>query len=253
MRGWLRARSRRDALCGRDMAVVAPRHCRDVDGLSFAPQSVIRTRSHLANLVGVLVLFGWLGSSSCGAMPAGVLDRVEMKSAAPRRRCCLRFPPLGAVWTWTGLDSLSGGGALVSIACGVYPWHFSPVLPSSVSLITRFRSAGLIYWSSKAGYVVLALVVAGCPLRPRGSSAHPAHTPFCGFGTAFLLAAFCRRRKGHDTTKFLIRVPWRPPCGEAPFFYRRTGRSNSVRGSPCRSHPRACRPSGGTRGAGRSP
>ena len=50
---------------------------------------------------------------------------------------------------------------------------------------------GLVYWSSKTGYVVLALVVAKLFLYDLAAVAPILRILlFCGFGTAFLLAAY---------------------------------------------------------------
>jgi hypothetical protein len=151
--------------------------------------------AHLANLVGVLVLFGvagllflW-GNARRGSSTAWE-DESLLPSAAVLLLAVSTFFAL--CWTWTVLDSLSGGGALVSIAWGVLSVALlaGPALllsPSSRDI----GSAGLIYWSSKAGYVVLALVVAKLFLYDLAAVAPILRILlFCGFGTAFLLAAY---------------------------------------------------------------
>ena len=95
-------------------------------------------------------------------------------------------------WTWVVLDPLSGGSALVSVAWGV----LSAALLAGPALLLSpssedTGSAALVYWSSKAGYVVLALVVAKLFLYDLAAVAPILRILlFCGFGTAFLLAAY---------------------------------------------------------------
>jgi len=95
-------------------------------------------------------------------------------------------------WTWTVLDPLSGDSALVSVAWGVLS---ATLLAGSALLLApsprETGSAGLIYWSSKAGYIVLALVVAKLFLYDLAAVDPILRILlFCGFGTAFLLAAY---------------------------------------------------------------
>jgi uncharacterized membrane protein len=95
-------------------------------------------------------------------------------------------------WTWTVLDPLSGGGALVSVAWGA----LSAALLAGPALLLapsprEAGSAGLVYWSSRAGYAVLALVVAKMFLYDLAAVEPILRILlFCGFGTAFLLAAY---------------------------------------------------------------
>ena len=98
-----------------------------------------------------------------------------------------------ALWlAWTVLDPLSGGSALVSVAWGV----LSVALLAGPSLLLSpspgdAGSAGLVYWSSRAGHVVLALVVAKLFLYDLAAVAPILRILlFCGFGVAFLLAAY---------------------------------------------------------------
>jgi hypothetical protein len=162
---------------------------------SAASRALSAPGAHLANLVGVLVLFGvagllflW-GNARRGSSTAWE-DESLLPSAAVLLLAVSTFFAL--CWTWTVLDSLSGGGALVSIAWGVLSVALlaGPALllsPSSRDI----GSAGLIYWSSKAGYVVLALVVAKLFLYDLAAVAPILRILlFCGFGTAFLLAAY---------------------------------------------------------------
>jgi uncharacterized membrane protein len=90
------------------------------------------------------------------------------------------------------LDPLAGGSALVSVAWGVLSVALlaGPALLLSPSSRDT-GSAGLVYWSSKVGYVVLALVVAKLFLYDLAAVAPILRILlFCGFGTAFLLAAY---------------------------------------------------------------
>jgi hypothetical protein len=87
---------------------------------------------------------------------------------------------------------VSGGGTLVSVAWEV----LSVVLLAGPALLLptssrKIGAAGLIYWSSKAGYVVLALVVAKLFLYDLAAVEPILHILlFCGFGAAFLLATY---------------------------------------------------------------
>ena len=108
-------------------------------------------------------------------------------------------------WTWTVLDPLLGGGALVSVAWGV----LSAALLAGPALLLvpsprETGSAGLVYWSSRAGYAVLAVVVAKLFLYDLAAVEPILRILlFCGFGTAFLLAAYLfggeRGRSRSDT------------------------------------------------------
>jgi hypothetical protein len=162
---------------------------------SAASRALSAPGAHLANLIGVLVLFAVTGLLFLwGNARRGSSTTWEQESLLP-----LAAVPLLAsstffalCWTWTVLDSLSGGGALVSVAWGVLsvallagPAHL--LSPSSRDT----GSAGLVYWSSKAGYIVLALVVAKLFLYDLAAVAPILRILlFCGFGTAFLLAAY---------------------------------------------------------------
>jgi uncharacterized membrane protein len=94
-------------------------------------------------------------------------------------------------WTWRVLDPLSGG-ALVSVAWGV----LSAALLAGPALLLapsprETGSAALVYWSSRAGYAVLTLVVAKLFLYDLAAVDPILRILlFCGFGTAFLLAAY---------------------------------------------------------------
>src|SRR5215218_311363 len=162
---------------------------------SAASQALSAPGAHLANLIGVLALFGvagllflW-GNARRGSSTAWE-DESLLPSAAVLLLAASTFFAL--CWTWSVLDSLSGGGALVSVAWGVLSVALlaGPALllsPSSRDM----GSAGLVYWSSKAGYVVLALVVAKLFLYDLAAVAPILRILlFCGFGTAFLLAAY---------------------------------------------------------------
>jgi len=162
---------------------------------SAASQALSAPGAHLANLVGVLALFGvagllflW-GNAHRGSSTAWE-DQSLLPSAAVLLLAASTFFAL--CWTWAVLDTLSGGGALVSVAWGVLSVALlaGPAFllsPSSRDL----GSAGLVYWSSKAGYVVLALVVAKLFFYDLAAVAPILRILlFCGFGTAFLLAAY---------------------------------------------------------------
>jgi hypothetical protein len=162
---------------------------------SAASQALSAPGAHLANLVGVLALFGvagllflW-GNTRRGSSTAWV-DASLLPSAAVLLLAASTFFAL--CWTWAVLDTLSGGGALVSVAWGVLSVALlaGPAFllsPSSRDL----GSAGLVYWSSKAGYVVLALVVAKLFLYDLAAVAPILRILlFCGFGATFLLSAY---------------------------------------------------------------
>ena len=173
-----------------------------------ASQALSEPGAHLANLVGVLVLFGvagllflW-GDARRGSSTAWEDERL-LPSAAVLLLAASTFFAL--YWTWTVLDPLSGGSALVSVAWGV----LSAALLAGPALLLapsprETGSAGLIYWSSKAGYIVLALVVAKLFLYDLAAVDPILRILlFCGFGTAFLLAAYLfggeRSRTRSDT------------------------------------------------------
>jgi hypothetical protein len=162
---------------------------------SAASQALSVPGAHFANLVGVLVLFAVAGLLFLwGNARKGSSTAWEQESQLP-----LAAVPLLAAstyfalwWTWTVLDPLSGGGALVSVAWGV----LSVALLAGPALLLSPSSRetgtmGLVYWSSKTGYVVLALVVAKLFLYDLAAVAPILRILlFCGFGTAFLLAAY---------------------------------------------------------------
>jgi hypothetical protein len=158
-------------------------------------QALSEPGAHLANFVGVLVLFGvagllflW-GNARKGSSPAWE-DNSLLPLAAVLLLAASTFFALR--WTWTVLDPLSGGGALVSVAWGV----LSAALLAGPALLLapsprEVGSAGLVYWSSKAGYAVLALVVAKLFLYDLAAVDPILRILlFCGFGTAFLIAAY---------------------------------------------------------------
>jgi hypothetical protein len=151
--------------------------------------------AHFANLVGVLVLFAvtgllflW-GNAPRGYTTAWKRERLLPLTAVPLLATSTFF---ALSWTWTVLDPLSGGSALVSVAWGV----LSVALLAGPALLLSpssgdTGSAALVYWSYKAGYVVLALVVAKLFLYDLAAVAPILRILlFCGFGTAFLLAAY---------------------------------------------------------------
>ena len=160
-----------------------------------ASQALTGPDVHLANLVGVLVLFGvagllflW-GNASRGSSSAWEDDGL-LPAAAVLLLATSTFFAL--CWTWTVLDPLSGGGALVSVAWGA----LSAALLAGPALLLapsqrKTGSAGLVYWSKRAGYAVLALVVAKLFLYDLAAVAPILRILlFCGFGTAFLLASY---------------------------------------------------------------
>ena len=162
---------------------------------SAASQALSAPGAHFANLVGVLVLFGvtgllflW-GNARRGSSTAWEQESLLPLAAVPLLAASTFF---ALCWTWTVLDPLSGGSALVSVAWGVLSVALlaGPALLLSPSSRDT-GSAGLVYWSSKAGYVVLALVVAKLFLYDLAAVAPILRILlFCGFGTAFLLAAY---------------------------------------------------------------
>jgi hypothetical protein len=173
-----------------------------------ASQALSEPGAYLANLVGVLVLFSvagllflW-GNARRGSSIAWE-DASLLPSAAVLMLAASTF--LALCWTWTVLDPLSGGGALVSVAWGV----LSATLLAGPALLLapsprETGSARLIYWSSRAGYSVLALVVAKLFLYDLAAVEPILRILlFCGFGTAFLLAAYLfggeRSRSRSDT------------------------------------------------------
>ena len=173
-----------------------------------ASQALSEPGAHLANLVGVLVLFGvagllflW-GNASRDSSTAWEQEGLLPVAAALLLAASTFF---ALCWTWTVLDPLSGGGALVSVAWGV----LSAALLAGPALLLASSSrgtgsAGLVYWSSRAGYAVLALVVAKLFLYDLAAVEPILRILlFCGFGTAFLLAAYLfggeRGRSRSDT------------------------------------------------------
>jgi uncharacterized membrane protein len=178
-------------------------------GYSTAPsQALSEPGADLANLVGVLVLFGVAGllflrgNASRGTSTAWE-DEILLRSAAVLLVAASTFFAL--CWTWTVLDPLSGGGALVSVAWGVLS---AALLAGPALLLTpsprETGSAGLVYWSTRAGYAVLAVVVAKLFLYDLAAVEPILRILlFCGFGTAFLLAAYLfggeRGRSRSDT------------------------------------------------------
>jgi uncharacterized membrane protein len=164
--------------------------------------------SHFVNLAGVLALFAvtgllylW-GNGSRGSSTIWEQERRLPLAAVPLLATSTFF---ALYWMWTVLDPLAGGSALVSVAWGVLSVAFlagPALLPSPSSGATG--SAALVYWSSRAGYVVLALVVAKLFLYDLAAVAPILRILlFCGFGTAFLLAAYLfggrRSRTGPNT------------------------------------------------------
>jgi hypothetical protein len=162
---------------------------------SDASPALSASGAHFANLVGILALFGVTGLLFLwGNAPRGSSTAWKQKSPLP----WTAVPLLAASsffalwWTWTVLDPISGGSALVSVAWGV----LSVVLLAGPALLLSpssgdTGSAALVYWSSRAGYVVLALVVGKLFLYDLAAVAPILRILlFCGFGTAFLLAAY---------------------------------------------------------------
>jgi len=159
------------------------------------PSAASAPGAQFANLIGVLVLFAvtgllFLWGNACrGSSTAWEQESLLPLAAVPLLAASTFF---ALCWTWTVLASLSGGGALVSVAWGVLSVALlaGPALLLSPSSQDT-GSAGLVYWSSKAGYVVLALVVAKLFLYDLAAVASILRILlFCGFGTAFLLAAY---------------------------------------------------------------
>ena len=162
---------------------------------SDASQALFAPGAHFANLVGVLVLFAvtellflW-GNAPRGSSTAWEQESLLPLAAVPLLASSTFF---ALCWSWTVLDPLSGGSALVSVAWGV----LSVALLAGPALLLSpssgdTGSAALVYWSSKAGYIVLALVVAKLFLYDLAAVAPILRILlFCGFGTAFLLAAY---------------------------------------------------------------
>jgi hypothetical protein len=173
-----------------------------------ASQALSEPGAHLANLVGVLVLFGVAGllfswGNASRATSTAWEDEILLRSAAVLLLAASTFFTL--CWTWTVLDPLSGGGALVSVAWGT----LSAALLAGPALLLapsprETGSAGLVYWTSRAGYAVLAVVVAKLFLYDLAAVEPILRILlFCGFGTAFLLAAYLfggeRGRSRSDT------------------------------------------------------
>ncbi len=173
-----------------------------------ASQALSEPGANLANLVGVLVLFGvagllFLWGNASGGSSTAWEEEGLLPVAAVLLLAASTFFAL--CWTWTVLDPLSGGGALVSVAWGV----LSAALLAGPALLLASSPpgtglAGLVYWSSRAGYAVLALVVAKLFLYDLAAVEPILRILlFCGFGTAFLLAAYLfggeRSRSRSDT------------------------------------------------------
>jgi hypothetical protein len=165
-------------------------------GFPTASLTLSEPGAHLANFVGVLVLFGVAGLLFLwGNARRGSSSAWEDESLLPSAAAVLLLAAstfFALYWTWTVLDPLSGGSALVSVAWGV----LSAALLAGPALLLAPSprepgSAGLAYWSSKAGYIVLALVVAKLFLYDLAAVEPILRILlFCGFGTAFLLAAY---------------------------------------------------------------
>ena len=162
---------------------------------AHAPQAFSASGAHFANLVGVVVLFAvtgllflW-GNARRGSSIAWEQERLLPLTGVPLLAASTFF---ALCWTWTVLDPLSGGSALVSVAWGVL--SVALLAGPALLLSTSSRdtgSAALVYWSFRAGYVVLALVVAKLFLYDLAAVAPILRILlFCGFGTAFLLAAY---------------------------------------------------------------
>jgi hypothetical protein len=162
---------------------------------SDASRALSGSGAHFANLIGVLVLFAvtgllflW-GNTRRGSSTAWEQESLLPLAAVPLLAASTFF---ALCWTWTVLDPLSGGSALVSVAWGVLSVALlaGPALLLSPSSRDT-GSARLAYWSSKAGYIVLALVIAKLFLYDLAAVAPILRILlFCGFGTAFLLAAY---------------------------------------------------------------
>lgn len=160
-----------------------------------ASQALAASGSHLANLFGVLALFGvtgllfFWGNGPRGSSTAWEQERLLPLAAVP----LLASSTFSALyWIWTVLEPLSGGSALVSVAWGM----LSVALLAGPALLLSTSSgdtglAALVYWSSRAGNVVLSLVVAKLFLYDLAAVAPILRILlFCGFGTAFLIAAY---------------------------------------------------------------
>jgi uncharacterized membrane protein len=171
-------------------------------------QALSAPGDHFANFVGVLVLFAvtgllfFWGNAPRGSSTAWEQERLLPLAAVPLLASSTFF---ALCWTWTVLDPLSGGSALVSVAWGV----LVAALLAGPALLMSSSSGGsgsvaLVYWSSRAGYVVLALVVAKLFLYDLAAVAPILRILlFCGFGTAFLLAAYLfggHRGRTHSDT-----------------------------------------------------
>jgi hypothetical protein len=171
-------------------------------------QALSAPGDHFANFVGVLVLFAvtgllfFWGNAPRGSSTAWEQERLLPLAAVPLLASSTFF---ALCWTWTVLDPLSGGSALVSVAWGVL---VAALLAGPALLMSSSSggsgSAALVYWSSRAGYVVLALVVAKLFLYDLAAVAPILRILlFCGFGTAFLLAAYLfggHRGRTHSDT-----------------------------------------------------
>jgi hypothetical protein len=164
-------------------------------GTGYYSDALSAPGAHFGNLVGVLVLFAvtgllflW-GNGPRGSSTAWERERLLPLATVPLLASSTFF---ALCWTWTVLDPLSGGSALVSVAWGA----LSVALLAGPALLLSpssgdTGSAALVYWTSRAGYVVLALVVAKLFLYDLAAVAPILRILlFCGFGTAFLLAAY---------------------------------------------------------------
>jgi hypothetical protein len=159
-----------------------------------ASQALSEPGAHLANLVGVLVLFGVAGLLFLwGNVQRGSSTAWKDESLLPLAAVLMYAAStfFALCWTWKVLDPLSGG-ALVSVAWGV----LSAALLAGPALLLapsprETGSAALVYWSSRAGYAVLTVVVAKLFLYDLAAVDPILRILlFCGFGTAFLLAAY---------------------------------------------------------------
>ena len=195
-RRWCSAWSRRG--CG--SASTSPGRGRAIP--TAASQALSEPGAHLANLVGVLVLFGvagllflW-GNASRGSSTAWEEEGLLPLAAVLLLAASTFF---ALCWTWTVLDPLSGGGALVSVAWGVLSAALlaGPALLLA-SLTTRdwFGGASLLVFESGLRRARTGGRQA-VPLRPRRGGTHPAHTPVLRLRNRVpARGVLVRRRKG---------------------------------------------------------